>query len=103
MRLIVGLLAAVAAPLAAQSTSPQTIPAPEASAQGDVAVTIYNNDLALVQDRRDLNLPAGRSRQEFPDISARIRPETVTLAGGGLGIIEQNFDFDLLTPSALMQ
>ena len=29
------------------------------SAQGDVAVTIYNNDLALVQDTRQLNLPGG--------------------------------------------
>nr|WP_314446249.1 DUF4139 domain-containing protein [uncultured Sphingomonas sp.] len=103
MRLLMGLLAAVAAPLSAQTAPPATIPAPEASAQGAVAVTIYNNDLALVQDRRDLALPAGRSRQEFPDVSARIRAETVTLTGAGIGIVEQNFDYDLLTPSALMQ
>ena len=42
-------------------------------------------------------------RQDFPDVSAQIRPETVTLSGAGLGIVEQNFDFDLLTPAALMQ
>jgi hypothetical protein len=100
MRSVLGLLAAAAfgGPLAAQ-----TIPAPETSAQGSVAVTIYNNDLALVQDRRDLSLPAGRSRQEFPDVSARIRAETVTLTGSDIGIVEQNFDYDLLSPSALMQ
>ncbi|WP_338502335.1 DUF4139 domain-containing protein [Sphingomonas kaistensis] len=103
MRLLVALVAAAAAPLSAQSTAPQAIPAPNASGQGDVAVTIYNNDLALVQDRRDLTLPAGRSRQEFPDVSARIRAETVTLTGSGIGIVEQNFDYDLLSPSALMQ
>lgn len=68
-----------------------------------MAVTIYNGDRALVQDRRQLDLAAGRSKQEFPDVSARIRPETVTLTGAGIGIIEQNFDFDLLTPAALMQ
>lgn len=72
------------------------------SAQGDVAVTIYEN-MALVQDVRRMTLPAGRSRQEFPDVSAQIRPETVTLAGEGFGIVEQNFDFDLLSPSALME
>lgn len=99
MRWTLALLAAsVAGPLTAQ-----TIPAPEASAQGEVAVTIYNNDLALVQDRRELALPAGRSRQEFPDVSARIRAETVTLTGTGIGIVEQNFDYDLLSPAALMQ
>ncbi|GAA4030606.1 DUF4139 domain-containing protein [Sphingomonas rosea] len=100
MRLILGLLGvAAAAPLAAQTA----IPSPEASAQGNVAVTIYNNNLALVQDRRELTLPAGRSRQEFPDVSAQIRAETVTLTGSDIGIVEQNFDYDLLSPSALMQ
>jgi hypothetical protein len=72
------------------------------SAQGDVSVTIYNNDLALIQDKRQINLPAGRSRQEFPDVSAQIRPETVTLTTPDAGIVEQNFDYDLLTPEKLM-
>lgn len=79
------------------------LPSPTTTAQGEVAVTIYNDNRALVQDRRQLTLPAGRSRQLFPDVSAQIRPETVTLSGDGLGIVEQNFDFDLLTPAALMQ
>lgn len=71
--------------------------------QGDLSVTIYNNNLALVQDVRQVSLPPGRSRQEFPDVSAQIRPETVTLTGDGFGIVEQNFDYDLLSPSALME
>jgi len=75
---------------------------PGATAQGDVAVTIYNNGQSLVQDDRQLSVSAGRNRIEFPDVSARIRPETVTLSGGGLAIVEQNFDFDLLTPDKLM-
>lgn len=73
-----------------------------ASGQGDVAVTIYNNGQSLVQDARQLGVTRGRNRIEFPDVSARIRPETVTLSGPGLAIVEQNFDFDLLTPDKLM-
>ena len=73
-------------------------PAYAQSAQGDVSVTIYNNNLALVQDARTLNVAAGRSKQEFPDVSAQIRPETVTLSGSGIAIVEQNFDYDLLSP-----
>ncbi len=72
------------------------------NAQGDVAVTIYNNGQSLVQDERQLSVAAGRNRIEFPDVSARIRPETVTLSGPGIAIVEQNFDFDLLTPDKLM-
>src|SRR3712207_8867979 len=82
-------LAALSAPASAQ-------PEP-----GNLAVTIYNDNLALVQDTRQLNLPSGRSRQEFPDVSAQIRPETVTLGAEGVEIVEQNFDYDLLSPQAL--
>ncbi|HWW19642.1 MAG TPA: DUF4139 domain-containing protein [Steroidobacteraceae bacterium] len=73
------------------------------AADHDVSVTIYNDDLALVQDHRTINLTGGRQRVEFQNVSARIRPETVSLAANDLTIIEQNFDFDLLTPGKLME
>lgn len=85
---------ALSAQASAQSAPP--------SAQGEVALTIYNNDLALIQDVRQMSLPQGRSRQEFPDVSAAIRPETVTLSAAGTGIVEQNFDYDLLSPDKLL-
>ncbi|MGV3478947.1 MAG: DUF4139 domain-containing protein [Sphingobium sp.] len=87
------ILAAILTPAAAAAQT----------AQGDVAVTIYNNNIALVQDSRTLTVPAGRSRQEFPDVSAQIRPETASLAGSGIAIVEQNFDYDLLSPDKLME
>ncbi|MBJ7448262.1 MAG: DUF4139 domain-containing protein [Brevundimonas sp.] len=68
-----------------------------------VSLTIYNQNVALVEDVRELTLPAGRSRREFPGVSASIRPETVGLSGRGLSVVEQNFDYDLLTPDKLMQ
>ncbi len=97
------ILAAIlaAGPAAAQPSLPAA--AIGQTAQGDVSVTIYNDNLALVQDQRRLTLPSGRARQEFPDVSGQIRPETVTLSGEGFEVIEQNFDFDLLSPQALME
>ncbi|HEX8535238.1 MAG TPA: DUF4139 domain-containing protein [Allosphingosinicella sp.] len=88
--------------LAAAPASAQTTPIGP-SAQGDVSVTIYNDNLALVQDKRQLNVPGRRGRIEFPDVSAQIRPETVSLSGEGIDIVEQNFDFDLLSPQAMME
>jgi hypothetical protein len=73
------------------------------TSQGDVAVTIYNDNLALVQDVRQLNIPAGGTRLEFPDVSAQIRPETVSFNAADASIVEQNFDFDLLSPDKLME
>ncbi|MFN4239536.1 MAG: DUF4139 domain-containing protein [Erythrobacter cryptus] len=94
-------LAAAAAALLAAGAAAQT--ASEESAQGDLAITIYNNDLALVQDVRQLAIAAGRSRIEFPDVSARIQPETLSFAAAATTIIEQNFDYDLLSPGKLME
>ncbi|GEN99780.1 hypothetical protein NSE01_16130 [Novosphingobium sediminis] len=96
--LMLGLAAALPAPLWAQG-APSSAPA---SGQGDVSLTIYNNDLALVQDKRQITLQRGMNRQEFPDVSAMIRPETVTLGSGDAGIVEQNFDYDLLSPEKLL-
>jgi hypothetical protein len=72
-------------------------------AERSLSVTIYTDDLALVQDRRDIEIKAGRQRIEFQDVSAQIRPETVSLTAADIGIVEQNFDFDLLTPAKLME
>ncbi|MFZ1575489.1 MAG: DUF4139 domain-containing protein [Chromatiaceae bacterium] len=75
--------------------------------QTAVAVTIYNEDLALVKDRRQLELPVGGLDLAFRDVSARIQPETALLRGltegANLKVIEQNFDFDLLTPGKLLE
>ncbi len=91
------LLAATAASANAQS-DPN-----EPSAQGDLAVTIYNNGQSLVQDVRQLDIARGRSTVTFPDVSAMIRPETLSFNAADTTIIEQNFDFDLLTPQKLME
>lgn len=68
-----------------------------------LALTVYNQGLVLVEDVRSLTIQPGRVRQEFPGVSASIRPETVTLSGNGLSVVEQNFDYDLLTPAKLME
>jgi hypothetical protein len=69
----------------------------------DIAVTIYSDNLALVRDTRVLSLTAGRQAVEFKGVSAQIRPETVSLTSAGLSVIEQNFDFDLLSPAKMME
>lgn len=74
-----------------------------ADAPSDVSLTVYNSNLALVLDTRRIDVPAGRSRVEFKNVSAQIRPETVSLVGKGIGVVEQNFDYDLLTPAKMME
>jgi hypothetical protein len=73
------------------------------AADESLSITIYTNDLALVQQQRGIDVKGGRQRLEFEGVSAQIRPETVSLAAPDISIVEQNFDFDLLTPAKLME
>ncbi len=103
LRAITAACGISAAALIAAGAAAQSAPDGETTAQGDVALTIYNNNLALVQDVRQIAIAQGKSRVEFPDVSARIQPQTLSFAAANTAIIEQNFDFDLLTPSKLME
>lgn len=91
-------LTALAGPLAAADEV-----ASGADDRRDLAITIYNENLALVRDVRRIALDKGERRLAFADVSAQIRPQTAALSGDGLRVLEQNFDFDLLTPAALLK
>ncbi len=75
--------------------------------QRSVGITIYNSNLALVRDRRRLDLPDGESHLALRDVSAQIQPETALLASVGapqrITVLEQNFDYDLLSPDKLLE
>ena len=73
------------------------------AADKSLKLTIYNSNLALVEHVRALRLAAGRHRIEFAGVSAEILSQTVSFAAPGLTVVEQNFDYDLLTPEKLME
>ncbi len=75
--------------------------------QRDVMVTIYNGNLGLVKDLREVRFPAGQTEVQFMDVAALIDPTTVHLKSitdaPGLKILEQNYEYDLLTSQKLME
>src|SRR5271169_7242422 len=75
--------------------------------QSDLALTVYNSNLSLVRDVRELNLPAGETRLRFMDIAAAINPATVHFRSltepAKLNVVEQNYEYDLLDPNKLLQ
>lgn len=97
--------------IACAMTAPATIAATEMTSnlqdQKSVAVTIYNENLALVKDQRQVSIASGQGTLAFRDVSGQMRPETALLRSlsnpGKLSVIEQNFDFDLLTPQKLLE
>lgn len=78
-----------------------------AADQHGVALTIYNDNLALVKDARRVGLARDFNRLAWREVSAQMRPETAQLRNvsnpAGFRLQEQNFDFDLLTPQKLLE
>ncbi len=93
------LTAFVAAPLMADELNIQP------AARTGLAVTVYNGDLALVRDSRQVDLPSGDTDLAFADVSTRLQPNTALLqsSSGSFLVREQVFDFDVVSQSSLLQ
>jgi hypothetical protein len=74
--------------------------------QTELAVTVYNSNIALVRDVRQLSMPSGSFRLKFMDIAATVNPSTVHFRSltdpTKLDVIEQNYEYDLLDPAKLL-
>ena len=79
----------------------------EVGDQTALSLTIYNHDLALIRDRRKVDLPAGEQELAIRGVSGRLQPETALLESrddsGAFRVLEQNFNYDLLTPRKLLE
>lgn len=76
------------------------------SDQTELAVTVYNSNIALVRDVRQLQLPSGSFRLKFMDIAATVNPATVHFRSltepEKVNVLEQNYEYDLLEPNKLL-
>src|ERR1700687_765820 len=74
--------------------------------QTDLKVAVYNSNIAVVRDVRKLVLPSGTFRLKFMDLAATVNPATVHFRSLNdpekLGVIEQNYEYDLLEPAKLL-
>jgi hypothetical protein len=102
-RLIATLLTVLMAAQAA-SAAPLAVSRDD---QRDLMITIYNGNLGLVKDVREARLPAGTIDVQFMDVASLIDPTSVHLKSltdpTGLKILEQNYEYDLLSSSKLME
>jgi len=74
--------------------------------QTGVAVTVYNVNLGLVKDQRQMNLPRGKGELRFMDVASKIIPTSVSIRSlvdpDTFQILEQNYEYDLLNPQKLL-
>ena len=112
---LAALLGAAAALTSSHAEPTAQASAPSAAGQGsstlddqvDLAVTVYNSDIALVRDVRELVLPRGNFDLRFMDIAATVNPATVHFRSltepSRVSVLEQNYEYDLLEPDKLLR
>jgi hypothetical protein len=75
--------------------------------QTDLSLTVYNSDLALVRDTRNVTLRSGSFDLRFMDIAATVNPATIHFRSltnpGAVSVLEQNYEYDLLEPDKLLR
>jgi hypothetical protein len=76
-------------------------------AGAEVSVTVYNQDLGLIKDVRELEFQKGRSIIQFTDVAARIDPTSVHFKpvnpSDRVSILEQNYQYDLVSSTKILQ
>jgi hypothetical protein len=111
---IVALCAALALAASASAASEPSKPGVARGAavsstlrdQTEVSLTVYNDNLGLVKDRREISLPRGTGELRFMDVASGIIPASVSIKSltnpESLRILEQNYEYDLLNPQKLL-
>jgi hypothetical protein len=114
-RIWVGALLVTAGALAARPAAPVAAPPPPQTQdqattlddQTELAITVYNSDLAMIRDVRQLQLARGTGQLRFMDIAATVNPATVHFRSltepTRVSVLEQNYEYDLLEPDKLLR
>lgn len=72
----------------------------------DLKLTIYEQGIALVKERREINLESGVNQVKYTDIASRIDPTSVIIEdpeSKDTVLLEQNYEYDLLSSSNLLE
>ena len=95
------------APAVASASSQETPVTTTLDDQVDLALTVYNSDIALVRDVRSIRLARGAADLHFMDIAATVNPATVHFRSltepARVNVLEQNYEYDLLEPDKLLR
>lgn len=68
-----------------------------------VSLTIYRDDLALVTETRQVDLPAGEVTLQLQGVVESLLPQTAVISGTGRALVETDYRFERLTPASLVR
>lgn len=78
---------------------------PSLALADEISITVYNDNFGLVKQIREMEFAKGTGETRFDDVAAQIDPTSVHIApkDGGVSILEQNYQYDLVSAQKIMQ
>jgi hypothetical protein len=80
---------------------------PQKGSEEGTALTIYNDNFAVVRESRLLSFEKGLNTAKFTDVASAIDPTSVNFrclsAPGAVSILEQNYEYDLVNTFSLLK
>jgi hypothetical protein len=71
-----------------------------------ISLTIYNQNFAVVREKRDISLTRGSGYIRYEDVAAKIDPTSISFksvtAPDAVAVREQNYQYDLLSPASIL-
>jgi hypothetical protein len=71
------------------------------------ALTIYNDNFAVVRESRQMSFEKGLNTAKFTDVASAIDPTSVNFrclsAPGAVAVLEQNYEYDLVNTNSLLK
>jgi len=68
-----------------------------------IKVTVYNNNLGVIKETREFEFKKGIQEVRFTDVAAKIDPTSVSFEAKDVEILEQNYEYDLVSHDKLFQ
>ena len=72
------------------------------SDQKSVSITVYNADLGVIKDVREIEIKSGLSEIKLTDVAQRIDPTSVHINFNG-EVLEQNYQYDLVSMDKILR
>jgi hypothetical protein len=70
--------------------------------QKSVSVTVYNDNLGVIKDERNINVKSGTSEIKISDVAKQIDPTSVHIKING-DVLEQNYQYDLVSLDKILE
>lgn len=80
---------------------------PQEKSEQAVALTVYNDNFAVVRESRQMSFEQGINTVKFTDVASAIDPTSVNFkclsSPGAVSILEQNYEYDLVNQASLLK